>query len=333
MQSQGFRGAIVQMRAVGVQRRESPDVDIPQIDRRFTADDPFRDQSPGTAGVGDARRIESRTDKVAAQFRRLAENEIAVEGEAFRAVQQQLDLGCFEARRAMNGVGHQRLELIPVLWQQLKLEALGDPGNVPRLGDRLETAHHQSAHLFLVVDVAVGIAHHRQIGMDAGNRPRHDVEMLGRKQRHVDPRELAKFARPYSAAVHQALAPQLVFVATMPITHAGNRCLLDHDIDDLRLLDDACATEARSPGQRLRQIGWIGLAVAGNPYRAAKIVGAQQRINIARFGRADELECDAEAFGARHLPLEQLEALRRLRHIQAAALLPSGREAGLGFER
>src|SRR5438552_402869 len=114
--------------------------------------------------------------------------------------------------------------------------------------------------------------------------------------------------------------------------HGGNRRLLDDDITDLRFLDNACAAEARSTGQRLRQIGWISLAVAGNPYRAAKIVSAQQRINIARLARADELECDAEAFGARHLPLEQLEALRRLRHIQAAALLPSGREASLGFE-
>ena len=60
---------------------------------------------------------------------------------------------------------HQDLELVPVLGQQLELEAVGNRIDVPRLGHRLEAAHHEAADLLLVVDEAVGIADHRQSGV------------------------------------------------------------------------------------------------------------------------------------------------------------------------
>ena len=145
-----------------MERREAAYVDIEDIERRFAVDDPFSDQPAGAACIRNAGRIETCTNEIAAELRRLAQNEIAVQREAFRTVQEQLDLGGLEARRAMNGVLHQHFELVPIFRQQLKFEALGNPLDVPRFGDRLEAAHHQSADFLLVVNKSIRIADHRQ---------------------------------------------------------------------------------------------------------------------------------------------------------------------------
>jgi hypothetical protein len=86
-----------------------------------------------------------------------------------------------------------------------------------------------------------------------------------------------------------------------------------------------------SPG--LREIGRVSLAVAGDPHRAREIVGAQQRVDAPGLGGVTELEVDAEALRARHLPFEQLEPLGGFRDVEAAASLQPGGEVRLGLER
>ena len=58
-------------------------------------------------------------------------------------------------------------ELVPVVGQHAELEILRNAVHAPGLGDRLEAAHQQPADFFLDVDVAVGIAQHRQVRMHA----------------------------------------------------------------------------------------------------------------------------------------------------------------------
>ncbi len=94
----------------------------------------------------------------------------------------------------MNRVSHQRLELLPVLVEQLELEARRDRIEVPWLGDRFEAAHDEPADLFLVVDEAVGIADHRKLRGDAIDLSGDEVEVLGRIQRYVDAGLLSKSA-------------------------------------------------------------------------------------------------------------------------------------------
>src|SRR5258708_38487431 len=133
MGSQRLDGAVGEMAAVRMEGRKAADVDIEDIERRFAIDDPFSDQPAGATGIRNAGRIEARTNEIAAELRRFAENEIAVERKAFRTVQEELDLRSLEAWRAMNGILHQHLELVPIFRQQLKFEALGNPLDVPRL--------------------------------------------------------------------------------------------------------------------------------------------------------------------------------------------------------
>ncbi len=228
---------------------------------------------------------------------------------------------------------HQDLELIPILGQQLEFEPVRNRRHVPRFGYRLEAAHHQAADLFLVIDEAVGIAHHRQVAVDAGDRPGDDVEMLGREQRHIDAGELAEFTRPLSRAIDHALAADLAFAVLAAIAHADDTAALDDDAAHRRAFDDARAAHAGTLGQRLGQVGRIRLAVAGYPDRAAQVVGAKQRIDLSRFAGRDEFEVDAEAFGARHLALQQLQPLRCPCDVETAALLPSGRKPGFLLKR
>src|SRR5438105_5519575 len=130
------------MASIGVKRRDAPDVDVENVEWRLAVDDPFGDQPAGAAGVCDAGRIETGANEIAVELGRFAENEIAIEREALRSVQQQLDLRRLEARRAVERILHQDFEVIPILRQQLELEAIGNPLDVPWLCDRLETAHH-----------------------------------------------------------------------------------------------------------------------------------------------------------------------------------------------
>ena len=103
--------------------------------------------------------------------------------------QEHLHLRGFQTRRAMDRVLHQDLEVIPILGQELEFELVGNGADVPRFGDRLEATHDQAADFLLVVDVAVGVAHDRQVRAHAGNRPGDEVEVLGGIERYVRSRQ------------------------------------------------------------------------------------------------------------------------------------------------
>src|SRR5437660_7341137 len=206
MQSERLDGAVGEMAAVRMEGREAADVDIEDIEGRFAVDDPFSDQPACATGVRNAGRIETCTNEIAAELGRFAQDEIAVQRKAFRTVQEQLDLGRLEARRAMNGVLHQHFELVPIFRQQLKFEALGNPLDVPRFCDGLEAAHYQSADFLLVVNESVWVADYRQLCRHAADRLRHHVKVLSRVKRHVDPCGSAEFTRPLAGTVDDDLA-------------------------------------------------------------------------------------------------------------------------------
>ena len=114
--------------------------------------------------------------------------------------------------------------------------------------------------------------------------------------------------------------------------HAVNAVLADVEAGNLHALEDLRAAGARALGERLREIGRICLAVAGKPDRAAEIVGAHQRPQLAGFGRRDQMCLDSEAPRCRDHALQEDHALWRARDGDGAALLPAGCAAGLAFE-
>src|SRR6185369_400395 len=100
VQAERLAGALGERLLVRRVRTEATDVDIGEVAGRLAADDPFGDQPARASGVGDARRVESGADEEVAQLGRLAEDEVAVGSEAFGAVEEHLDPGRLEARRA-----------------------------------------------------------------------------------------------------------------------------------------------------------------------------------------------------------------------------------------
>ena len=243
-----------------------------------------------------------------------------------------------EARRAVDRRRHQRLELVPVLVEQLELEGRRDRVDRPRLGLRLEAAHQQAADLFLVVDVAVGVAQHRQHRMDAVDAVGDDVEVLGRPERHVDAGERAELARPLAGAVDDDLAGDLDLVAAVANAQAGDartgRPGRAAHGDDLGLFDDLHAAHARALGERHRQVGGVGLAVARDPDRAGEVVGAQDRKQLAGLAPALISSHSTPKLRASASCLRKTIIRSRVRgDVDAAALLPAGRQSGLGLER
>ena len=71
VQAERLDGAVGEVPAVRVERREAADVDVPQVDRRLAADDPLGDELAGAARVGDARGVEAGADEIAARARAL----------------------------------------------------------------------------------------------------------------------------------------------------------------------------------------------------------------------------------------------------------------------
>ena len=185
----------------------------------------------------------------------------------------------------MHRVLHQDFEMVPILGQQLELESFGNAINVPRLCDRLEAAHHQSADFFLVIDEAVGIADHRQRGGDAGNRLGDEIEVFRRRKRNVDAGRAAEFARPLAATVDDGLAGDLsARVATGP-RDTGDMSVVPAHPCDFHAFENFRAARSRALGERLREVGRIGFAVTWNPDRARQIVGAKDWRPLSRLGR------------------------------------------------
>ncbi len=206
VQAERLDGAVGEMAAIGVERREPAHVDVPQVERGVALDDPLGDEPARAAGVRDSRRVESCADEESRELRRFAEDEVAVEREALGSVEQKLDLGRLEARRPVDRVAHQDFEMVPVLGQQLEFESFGNRVDVPRLGLRLEPAHHDAADFLLVVEIAVRIAYDGHVGRDAGDRLRDQVEMLGGVERNRDAGKAAECARPLPRAIDERLA-------------------------------------------------------------------------------------------------------------------------------
>jgi hypothetical protein len=117
------------------------------------------------------------------------------------------------------------------------------------------------------------------------------------------------------------------------VVHAHRLAVFGDDAGDLDALNHLHAAVARALGQRHAQIRRVGLAVARQPDRTLQIVGAHDGVFVAGFLRRYLVAFDAETVGHGDLFLQHLHALRRARHIDAAALLPACGQACLGFQR
>ena len=258
-QAERLGGAFAQIGPVGLERREAADVHVPQIHAGRAVQHPVGDHAAGAAGRLDTDGIEAGRDEQAGQFRRFAEDVAHVGRKAFRAVEQQLDAGVLQGRDAAYRGVEQRLEMPKILGQLVKTEILGDAVHAPGLCSRLETADQQLAGVLLHVDAVVGIAQHRQVARQSGDRLGDEIKMLGGVQRHDDALGGGEVAAPHAGRQHD--------VARLDIAarggHAGGPAAVAAQAGDLDALDNPRAVRAGGRGQGLRGADRIGLAVGG----------------------------------------------------------------------
>ena len=162
---------------------EAADVHVPQVVLGLAVDDPLGHHLADAAGTGETVRAEAGGDPEAGHLA-LAEDELAVGRERLGAVEEALDLGLLDRRHAQDGALHELLEAIPVLGQELRLEARRDAVEPERRGITLVAAHHEAADLGAEVDEVVGIA-------QRGKRLERRREGLGHEVlvRHRDDRD------------------------------------------------------------------------------------------------------------------------------------------------
>ena len=97
-----------------MRQAEAADVDRPQVHRRLAGGDPVGKRAAGAARRGDTEGVEAAADVEPTHLRGLAEDEIAIRRERFRAVDQLLDARVLERRHAYERLFHQLLEVVPV---------------------------------------------------------------------------------------------------------------------------------------------------------------------------------------------------------------------------
>jgi len=71
----------------------------------------------------------------------------------------------------MESVPHHRLEVVPVLRQQLEREVLAEPVGIDGPGVRLEAADEQPARVVANLEMAVVIGHRRDVALAALDGP------------------------------------------------------------------------------------------------------------------------------------------------------------------
>ena len=142
----------------------------------------------------------------------------------------------------MNSMGHQDFKLIPVFIQQFKAKGGWNRIDLPRFCLRLEAAHDQAANFFLVINVAIGVAHHRQHRMRTSNRAGDDIEMFGGIKRHVYAGKSAKLPRPLPATIDHHLALNV----TLCGAHADGAAAFNDDVNHLGIFNNANAAVPRA---------------------------------------------------------------------------------------
>ena len=338
VQAQHLGDAVGQPALVGVEAREAAHIDRPQVERGLALHDPLGQRLAGTAAGGDAHRVEAAADPEVGKARCRPEDEVVVGRERLGPVVELLDLRVGQRRHALDRVFHQDLERVPVVGQELELEVLGDAAAVrgtlqPGRGLGLEAAHQQAADFFLEIDVAVRIAQHRQVAVHAVDAVGDDVVVLAGEQRHRHADAACEVARPLAAAQHHHVGRDRSLGAVLGaplqrLERAAGRGDFSAGRQYLHTLEDAHAAIARALGQRDRQVGRVGLAVAGQPDPALQVGGLHHRDAGAGLGRCDHIA--GHAVGACHGggALELHHAVGAAGHRQRAALLPAGTQTG-----
>ncbi len=323
-------GACGRVPARPVLRAEPADVHLPEVPGRLAVHDPVGQHHADAAGAGDPVRAEPRRHEEAVHLGRPQE-ELAVGRERLGPVDHPGDAGVAERRHQGLRVLGDRREPVPVFGQEAVVEVGG--GAVlhhPRGGVAFVAAHDEpAARLRSEVDEAVGIAHRRHIGPDAGDRLGQHVLVLERHDRDLDARQVPDLRGVDAAGVHDDVRVDRTVVLGRD---AADAAVFDGDAGHARVRPDLRAAPARPLGQRHGEVARIDLAVGGEPRRAQDPGRVEQRPALERLLHGDDLQRQAERLAPSFEALQFLQPFGRGRQPQRSHLAPRRIDAGLRGE-
>src|SRR5690242_16298274 len=136
-------------------REEAGDIDLPEVERRLAMHDPVREREPGAPARLDADRVEAGGDEEVLQVWRWPEHVTAIDGEAFRPIEELADADLAETGDAPQRVIQDRREMLVVFGQFAESEVFRNAIDGPRLGDRLKRTDEKLAGIFLVISAVI----------------------------------------------------------------------------------------------------------------------------------------------------------------------------------
>ena len=132
-QAKRFADPFLQIFAVALKGLRAPDINFPQIKRRFAFCYPMRQGIARPTRRRDANRIIPCRNPVAAQFRRFAQIIAIIGCETFRTVEKRMNARRLKQRQAVHCMFKNGLEMVPVFGQRIKAEIFADTRHPPRL--------------------------------------------------------------------------------------------------------------------------------------------------------------------------------------------------------
>ena len=195
----------------------------------------------------------------------------------------------------------------------------GTPSSAQATRVGLERAEKQSFAVLAHVERSLGIAEHGQLrrtGREPGDGLGEHVLVLERDDRQLEPERPAELARPHAGRDHHVAG-----------AHSAARgleappALVPLQGGDGRPAQDPRPTPLRFPGEPVRDRGGIDPAVGRQVRDGEQPVRVEQRKQLGRALRRDDLERDADLIGDAFDVTELIDSIGRGREAQGAGLV------------
>ncbi len=322
---EGFVRLVVQPRPVVRPATHARDVDLGQVLRRVTLDDPLRERQPDPGPEDDPLRVQPRRHEQVLHLGELADVEVGVGREALGGSQVVLEAGVAQRRQPLARGGEHRREVIPVLAELGESVGRHVAGRLG-LALRLERPHHQRSAVVPHIEVAVEIAQEREPFLRTVDGLRHDPHVLGRVERDRRAREPGKLRGPEPGGEDDRVRFDRPPVGLDP----GHRAVLDAKPGDRHAEREHGAAIVRPLGERQGRIPGVHGGVGGHEQRPDQVVDLRDRPRVAHLRRLQDAGLDVElAVHVRGAP-ELLHPPRRPRQGERTDAAEPGLDAGLG---
>ena len=152
--------------------------------------------------------------------------------------------------------------------------------------------------------------------------------MLDRVERHAHPRQPAERLRPLTGAQRHHLARDLALRGE----NARDPTALHSKADDGAVLDDPHTLLAGAFGERLGDVGRVGLAIGRQERSPDDVRGVHERPEIAGLAGREQVHLEPEAARGGRLAPDLDQAVGIAGNTQAAVPLPAGSLSGLSLQ-